>query len=47
MKARKGRGIVENNRSKRGVEKSKERSVEYSVVGFKVVVAFIIIFGMC
>jgi hypothetical protein len=40
-------GIVENNLSKRGVEKSKKRNVEYSVVGCKVVVAFIIISRMC
>jgi hypothetical protein len=39
--------IVEKNKSKRGVEKSRERTnVEYSIVGCKVVVAFII-FGMC
>jgi hypothetical protein len=35
------------NRSKRGVEKSRERkNVEYSAIGCKVVVAFIM-FGMC
>jgi hypothetical protein len=39
-------GIFENNLSKRGVEKSKKRNVEYSAVGCKVIVAFIIIFRM-
>jgi len=47
----KGRGegeIVDKNKSRRGVEKSKERrSVEYSIVGCKVIAAFIIIFEMC
>jgi hypothetical protein len=40
-----GRGskIVEKNRSRRGVEKSRERSVEYSTVGCKVAITFIII----
>jgi hypothetical protein len=48
MKAGGGNGIVEENKSKRRVEKSKKkRSVEYSVVGYKVTVASIIIFGMC
>jgi hypothetical protein len=47
MKARGGSEILEKNRSRRGVEKNKKRSVEYSVVGYKVIVAFIIIFGMC
>ncbi len=43
-KARRGTRIVENNKSRRGVEKSRERkNVEYLVVGYKVVVAF----GMC
>jgi hypothetical protein len=45
----KGRsGIVEKNKSRRGVEKSKMwRRVEYLVIGCKVVATFIIIFGMC
>jgi hypothetical protein len=48
MKARGGSGIVEKNRNRRGVEKSiKRRHVEYLFVGYKVVAAFIIIFGMC
>jgi hypothetical protein len=43
-----GSKIVENNISRRGVEKSKEkRSVEYLAFGYKVTFAFIIIFGMC
>jgi hypothetical protein len=47
MKARGGSEIVEDNRSRRGVEKNRERIVEYSVVGCKVVATFIIIFGLC
>jgi hypothetical protein len=47
MKARGGSGIVEKNRSRRGVKKSKNKSVEYSTIGYKVTVTFIIIFGMC
>jgi hypothetical protein len=48
VKARGGRGIIEKNKSRRGVEKSKERkNVEYSTIGYKVVVTFIIIFKMC
>jgi hypothetical protein len=48
MKVRGGSGIVEKNRSRKGVEKStKRRSVEYSTVVCKVVAAFIMIFGMC
>ncbi len=40
--------IVEKNRSRRGVEKSRsQRRVDYLVIGYKVVVTFIIIFGMC
>jgi hypothetical protein len=39
---------LRKNRSKRGVEKSKEkRSDEYLVVNYKVVATFIVIFGMC
>jgi hypothetical protein len=38
---------VKKNISRRGVEKSKERNVEYSTIGYKVATAFIIIFGMC
>jgi hypothetical protein len=48
MKARGGSKIVEKNKSRRGVEKSrKRRRVEYLVVCCKVVAAFIIIFKMC
>jgi hypothetical protein len=48
MKVGGGSKIVEKNRSKRGVEKSKERRcVEYSIIGCKVVATFMIIFGMC
>jgi hypothetical protein len=48
MKLGRGNKIVENNRNRKQVEKSKKkRSVEYSIVGYKVVVAFIIIFKMC
>jgi len=42
-----GSKIVENNRSRRGVEKSRKTSVEYSTVGYKVITTFIIIFKMC
>jgi hypothetical protein len=47
MKVGGGSEIVEKNKSKRGVEKNRERNVEYLVVGYKVTVAFIIIFKMC
>jgi hypothetical protein len=48
MKSRGGSKIVEKNRSRRGIEKNKERkNVEYSTVSYKFVTAFIIIFGMC
>jgi hypothetical protein len=47
MKVGGGNKIVEKNRSKRRIEKSKERSVEYLTVGCKVTTAFIIIFKMC
>jgi hypothetical protein len=48
MKVGGRRGIVEKNKSRRGVEKSrKRRNVEYSTIGFKAIVAFIIIFRMC
>jgi hypothetical protein len=48
MKARGGSRIIEKNISIKGVEKNKKRrSVEYLVVGCKVVVVFIIIFEMC
>jgi hypothetical protein len=39
--------IVEKNKIKRGIEKNKKRSVEYSALRCKVVTTFIIIFGMC
>jgi hypothetical protein len=48
MKARGGSRIVEKNKSRKGVEKSTQRRrVEYSTIGCKVIIAFIIIFGMC
>jgi len=48
MKAGGGIIIVNKNKSKRGVEKNKERrSAEYSGIGCKVFAAFIIIFKMC
>jgi hypothetical protein len=47
MKVRGGSEIVEKNKSRRGVENNRDRNVEYSVVGCKVVATFIIIFGMC
>jgi hypothetical protein len=46
MKVGGGSGIVENIRSKRGVEKSKKINVKYLAIGCKVIIAFII-FGMC
>jgi hypothetical protein len=46
-KARGGSGIVGKNWNRRGVEKSRERSDEYLAIGYKVIIAFIIIFGMC
>jgi hypothetical protein len=46
VKAWRGR-IVEKNLIKRGIEKNKERrNIEYSTIGHKVVVAFII-FKIC
>ncbi len=45
-KARGGNGIVEKNINRRGVEKTKERSVEYLTIGCKVGATFII-FEMC
>ncbi len=48
MKARGGSGIVEKNKSRKGVEKSTKRKlVKYLIIGCKVVVTFIIIFRMC
>jgi hypothetical protein len=47
IKAGGGSKIVEKNISKRGVENSRERNVEYLAIGCQVVIAFIIIFGMC
>jgi len=48
MKAGGGNGIVEKNKSRRGVENNrKRRLVEYSTVGYKVVATFIINIGMC
>jgi hypothetical protein len=47
MKVGGRRRIVEKNRSKKGVEKNKKNSVEYFVGYCKVIVPFIIIFGMC
>jgi hypothetical protein len=48
MKARRGGKIVKKNKSKRGDEKSKVwKCVEYLAIGYKVVTASIIIFGIC
>jgi hypothetical protein len=47
MKVGGGSEIVEKNRSRRGVEKNKKRIVEYSAIGYKVTVTFIIMFKMC
>jgi hypothetical protein len=45
---RRRKTIVDKNKSRRGVEKSREiRSVEYSTIDCKVAVTFIIIFRMC
>jgi hypothetical protein len=46
MKVGGGNKIAGKNRSKRRIEKNKERSVEYLTVGCKVTIAFIIIFKM-
>jgi hypothetical protein len=48
MKSRGGSRIVENNKSRRGIEKSRERrSVEYLAINCKVIATFIIISEMC
>jgi hypothetical protein len=47
MKAGGRSGIVEKNKSRRGVENNKERSVEYTTIGYKLITAFIIFFEMC
>jgi hypothetical protein len=47
MKVGGGSEIVEMKRSRRRVEKSTKRSVEYLVIGCKVTTTFIIIIGMC
>ncbi len=48
MKAGGGSGIVEKNRNRRAIKKSrKKRHVKYSNVGYEVATTFIIIFGMC
>jgi len=48
MNLRGGSKIVENNRSRRGVEKSRvRRNVEYPTIGYKVVATVIVIFRMC
>jgi hypothetical protein len=39
--------FLEKNRSRRGVEKNRKRSLEYLIVGCKVIVTSIIIFRMC
>jgi hypothetical protein len=45
MKIRRGSIFIENNRSKRGVERSRICwSVEYAIVGCEVVATFTIIF---
>jgi hypothetical protein len=41
-----GSKIVEKNRSRKGIENSRMRSVEYSTIGYKVIVALIIIVKM-
>jgi hypothetical protein len=46
MKAREGSKIIEKKKSRKGVEKSRERSIEYSTIRCKVAAAFII-FRMC
>jgi hypothetical protein len=48
MKAGVGSGIVKKNKSRRVVEKRKEKKCfKYSTIGCKVVATFIIIFGEC
>ncbi len=47
MKAGGGSGIIEKNKNRRGVEKSRERTVEYLIISYKVIATFIIIYGMC
>jgi len=48
MKAGGGSEIIEKNKSRKGVEKSrKRRHVEYSIVDYTITITFIIIFGMC
>jgi uncharacterized membrane protein len=48
MKAKGGCEIIEKNRSRKIVEKSKERRcVEYLAIGCEVAIAFIIIFKIC
>jgi len=47
-KTRRRNRIIKKNKTKRGVEKSiKRRHVEYSIIGYKVIVTFINIFWMC
>ncbi len=48
MKAGGGNKIVKKDRSKRSIEKSRERRcVEYLIIGYEVATTFIIIFEMC
>jgi hypothetical protein len=47
MKARGGGGILERNKSKRGIKSIKRKNLEYTTIGYKVVVTFIIIFRVC
>jgi len=48
MKAGRGNEIIEKNKSRRGVDNSKERRlVEYSAIGCKVTTMFIINVKMC
>jgi hypothetical protein len=47
MKVGRGSGIIENNRSRKGVKKNIHKSVEYSTINHNVTTAFTIIFGMC
>jgi hypothetical protein len=47
MKAKRGSGIVEKNKSRKTVDKSnKRRCVEYSTIGYEIVATFNIIFRM-
>jgi hypothetical protein len=48
MKAKGGSGIVEKNIGGRGIEKNRKRTiVEYSIISYRVIATFFIIFKMC